>query len=224
MINRVPIKEKIAALAEDAFVQGFTQDAIKRFLAEVKSYANKVLEDRFFSNAEDEEILGDVNLNKDAFLDFSTGYVAQMQQWHREHPIEIKQVKLNIDDVCKRIDPSNEKRDMLIKHLLAAGLVTAGVVIVLAIGFTCFDPSLDDRKILVVVSILAGLTALVYISRSYANKVKTMKQMEKDQEHMFHMQIDGWKMILIGEVMKQFGDWLNAADAESDRIKQSFKL
>lgn len=223
MFKREPIIEKIESLAEKAFAQGFTQDAIKRFLAEVKSYAYDAIESELSSHARNEAFQSDIN--KDAFLDFSTGYVAQMRQWLKEHPVEIKPVELSIDEVCDKAEISKKEKDIFIKHLLAAGLVTAGVVTVLTIGFTCFDPSFNVRKILVVASILVEVASLVFTYQHYkAEKEETNAEMVKIRESRLKMQIAARKRKLIGGIVEDFGNWFDAAEAESERVVKTFKL
>lgn len=208
MFDQLDIYDKIQELADRVLVNGATQKSLELFVEKVKEFAEDQLESHFFSRSEDETILSLVN--KDEYLNFSTGYLTQMRKWQREHPIKIDVHYSNIEETCTRAGLSTEDSKFVKRHLIETGIGT-----IVSIGIGMIIPGIGG----IIAGIIAEIIVLLIVKNRYE---RSKAKYENLAEEKIKMDLLLRRNSLVENVTSDIKKWMEAAEKQSDLIEKTF--
>ena len=244
MINIEKFKRNIISIADDVFSEGINEIGIKRFISEVINYSEEAFEEYFFSREKDKTILS--FMDQEAYLDFSTGYVAQMRQWQQNHAAQVKEVEFDIDELMKAIKSSESHVAQMMrqwqqnhadqvkfdidelmkaikssmpegkKKIKYSSLNKLGVATVLVIGIAFIIPNTAG----IIVGLFAEAIVLTYVKKNYDSN---MDSFTKEANKQIEMMLKTLKEKVLNAVINDITAWLKSGEEESDRIEQTFK-
>lgn len=209
MFDQSTIYNKVQEFADKFLSDGANQKGLELFVEKVKGFAEDLLESCIFSRAENEAILNLVN--RDKFLNFSTGYVSQMREWQREHPIKINIHYSDIDETCIRAELSAKEREFVKRHLIEAGIGT-----IVSIGIGLIVPGIGG----IIAGIIAELIVLLVVKRRYE---QAKGQHEKLAEERIKAQVKARRDTLINKVTRDIKEWITAAEEKSMSVQKNFE-
>ena len=184
------------------------RDNLEYFAEKCKKIAEGILEQFVFTNVskytegdfpiQDMEILGQ-------FVDFQTGYQAQMLKWIESHPLEVKKEAFEFPS------KSVEKNDA--QYIAPKSIFIGGTVI--AVGLFIFT----NIWIALGAELLAVLLAKVQSMRIQKSSV----QRKMELEH-YATALQDKKNELINGMLVELEKWLDQGEKKSKEILSTYKL
>lgn len=184
------------------------RDNLEYFAEKCKKIAEGILEQYVFTNVskytegdfpiQDVEILG-------RFVDFQTGYQAQMLQWIESHPLEVKEETFEFPT-----KPSERNNEQFIapKTIFIGGTV-------IAVGLFIFT------NIWIVLG--AELLAVLLAKAQSMRIQKSAAQRKMELEH-YATTLQDKKNELINGMLVELEKWLDQGEEKSKEILSSYKL
>lgn len=184
------------------------RDNLEYFAEKCKKIAEGILEQYVFTNVskytegdfpiQDVEILG-------RFVDFQTGYQAQMLQWIESHPLEVKEETFEFPT-----KPSERNNEQFIapKTIFIGGTV-------IAVGLFIFT------NIWIVLG--AELLAVLLAKAQSMRIQKSVAQRKMELEH-YATALQDKKNELINGMLVELEKWLDQGEEKSKEILSTYKL
>jgi hypothetical protein len=198
-----------AAIEEKAhlLLAEITEDNVKTFAQEVKLIAEGVMEQYIFKvynlYSEGARKISDHDV-LEAFIDYSSGYQSKMLTWKESHPIQLKEIKIEIPNL-----PENPK----INNQLPVITVSAGTVI--AIGLFIFSNAW--------VALAAEILTLAIAYKQQTRQQKARQAYEADLL-AYNNQLGMKRMTLINGLTEDLVKWLEMGKEYSDTVLTSYNL
>lgn len=184
------------------------RDNLEYFAEKCKKIAEEILEQYVFTNVsqytegdfpiQDVEILG-------RFVDFQTGYQAQMLQWIESHPLEVKEETFEFP--TKPSERNNEQ------FIASKTIFIGGTVI--AVGLFIFT------NIWIVLG--AELLAVLLAKAQSMRIQKSAAQRKMELEH-YATALQDKKNELINGMLVELEKWLDQGEEKSKMILSTYKL
>jgi hypothetical protein len=205
-MNRVAIYEQLQKLSKQ-YLSDIDETSIALFVSEAKkvvdrSFDNYVLsQEEFYTKDPVRSIKDKANLL--AFTDIRSGYRRQMQDWVEANPIEVKTLKISLDDMPAGISVKD-------REALRRSLSTFGVGTILVVGL----------KMLTGMNWLywAELAVLGLASQQYkvGRDADTQRMQEIRKEHLVRK--------IAHCIRHDLDGWLDKAEQENKKVLESFNL
>lgn len=201
MLNRINIECNIRKIANDFFTScEITESEIEMFINEIIIFVDNEF-DSYIRNNEKELIHFVLyEKKKEAFNDFSTGYVRKMQKWIEDNPIQIRRIEIPVEDIVENL-PN--------KSAIKKALIAAGIGTIITIGISFFAPTL-----LAIIAEFLALGIAYRLYKKYNNSIE-LQNLKPNLEDL--------KEKIVVEVVNDITCWLDKAQSESDKLWQSYK-
>lgn len=149
MIDRINIRNGIDKIADQIFItEDISKDDINIFMNEVIKFVTNEFD--AYVREKEQDLIFLSEKKREAFNDFTYGYVRKMQEWMEENPVEICSIEVPLEQVVDFMP----NRDAVKKALTIAGVGT-----IITIGISFFTPAL--------VAIVAEFVALCIAYKVY---------------------------------------------------------
>lgn len=199
MIDRINIRNGIGKIADQIFItEDISKDDINIFMNEVIKFVTNEFD--AYVREKEQDLIFSSEKKREAFNDFTDGYVRNMQEWMEENPVEISSIEVPLEQVVD----SMPNRDAVKKALTIAGVGT-----IITIGISFFTPAL--------VAIIAEFVALCIAYKVYK------KNNNYREANNIRGSIDETKEKIIEYVIYDINAWLDKADSWSDQLIESYK-
>lgn len=199
MIDRINIRNGIDKIADQIFItEDISKDDINIFMNEVIKFVTNEFD--AYVREKEQDLIFLSEKKREAFNDFTYGYVRNMQEWMEENPVEISSIEVPLEQVVD----SMPNRDAVKKALTIAGVGT-----IITIGISFFTPAL--------VAIIAEFVALCIAYKVYK------KNNNYREANNIRGSIDETKEKIIDYVIYDINAWLDKADSWSDLLIESYK-
>lgn len=199
MIDRINIRNGIDKIADQIFItEDISKDDINIFMNEVIKFVTNEFD--AYVREKEQNLIFLSEKKREAFNDFTYGYVRNMQEWMEENPVEISSIEVPLEQVVD----SMPNRDAVKKALTIAGVGT-----IITIGISFFTPAL--------VAIIAEFVALCIAYKVYK------KNNNYREANNIRGSIDETKEKIIDYVIYDINAWLDKADSWSDQLIESYK-
>lgn len=201
MIDRINIECGIREIANKIFITSeITESDIEIFINEIIIFVENEF-DSYVRKNEKELVHFIVDeKKKEAFCDFSVGYVRKMQDWMNENPLEVKKTEIPVETIVE---------NMYNKTAIKKALLSAGIGTIVAVGISFFTSSLIAFFAELIV---LGIAYKVYKDNNNLTEVKRMKP-----------NMESLKDQIIINVSNDITNWLDKAQFESEKLFQSYK-
>lgn len=188
MIDRINIRNGIEKIADQVFItEDISKDDINIFINElIKLVTNEF--DAYVREKE-QNLIFSSEKKREAFNDFTNGYVRKMQEWMEENPVEVSSIEVPLEQVVD----SMPNRDAVKKALTIAGVGT-----IITIGISFFTPAL--------VAIVAEFVTLCIAYKVYK------KNNDYNEANNIRRSLDETKEKIIEYVIYDINSWLDKAD------------
>lgn len=199
MIDRFNIRNGINKIADQIFItEDISKDDINIFMNEVIKFVTNEFD--AYVREKEQNLIFSSEKKREAFNDFTYGYVRKMQEWMEENPVEISSIEVPLEQVVDSIP----NRDAVKKALTIAGVGT-----IITIGISFFTPAL--------VAIIAEFVALCIAYKVYK------RNNNYREANNIRGSIDETKEKIIDYVIYDINAWLDKADSWSDQLIESYK-
>lgn len=199
MIDRFNIRNGINKIADQIFItEDISKDDINIFMNEVIKFVTNEFD--AYVREKEQNLIFSSEKKREAFNDFTYGYVRKMQEWMEENPVEISSIEVPLEQVVD----SMPNRDAVKKALTIAGVGT-----IITIGISFFTPAL--------VAIIAEFVALCIAYKVYK------RNNNYREANNIRGSIDETKEKIIDYVIYDINVWLDKADSWSDQLIESYK-
>lgn len=199
MIDRFNIRNGINKIADQIFItEDISKDDINIFMNEVIKFVTNEFD--AYVREKEQNLIFSSEKKREAFNDFTYGYVRKMQEWMEENPVEISSIEVPLEQVVD----SMPNRDAVKKALTIAGVGT-----IITIGISFFTPAL--------VAIIAEFVALCIAYKVYK------RNNNYREANNIRGSIDETKEKIIDYVIYDINAWLDKADSWSDQLIESYK-
>lgn len=199
MIDRFNIRNGINKIADQIFItEDISKDDINIFMNEVIKFVTNEFD--AYVREKEQNLIFSSEKKREAFNDFTYGYVRKMQEWMEENPVEISSIEVPLEQVVD----SMPNRDAVKKALTIAGVGT-----IITIGIFFFTPAL--------VAIIAEFVALCIAYKVYK------RNNNYREANNIRGSIDETKEKIIDYVIYDINAWLDKADSWSDQLIESYK-
>ena len=199
---KTAIEEKACLLLAE-----ITEDNLKTFAQEVKLIAEGVMEQYIFKvynlYSEGARKISDHDV-LEAFIDYSSGYQSKMLAWNESHPIQLKEIKIEIPNL-----PENPK----INKQLPVITISAGTAI--AIGLFIFSNAW-----------VALAAEILTLAIAYKQQSKQHKEQQAYEAELlaYNNQLGMKRMTLINGLTEDLVKWLEMGKDYSDSVLTSYIL
>lgn len=198
MIDRFNIRNGINKIADQIFItEDISKDDINIFMNEVIKFVTNEFD--AYVREKEQNLIFSSEKKREAFNDFTNGYVRKMQEWMEKNPVEVSSIEVPLEQVVD----SMPNRDAVKK-----ALTIAGVGSIITIGIFFFTPAL--------VAIIAEFVALCIAYKVYKNN-------NCREANNIRGSIDETKEKIIDYVIYDINAWLDKADRWSDQLIESYK-
>ena len=205
-IELEPLKTAIEEKAH-LFLSDITAESLKAFAEAVKVIAEGVMEQyifRVYDIYSDGALkIADLNILA-AFTDYSSGYQSKMLEWNKNHPILLKEQKIEIP-----------KRPIAPNKNIHQPTLIIGIGTVVAIGLYIFSNSW--------VALAAEILSLA-LAYSERKKLHAQQDFYEAQLMTYNNQLGMKRMALINGVSDDLVKWLEQGKKYSDSILASYNL
>lgn len=201
MIDRINIECGIREFANKIFITSeITESDIEIFINEIIIFVENEFDSYVRKN--EKELVHFImdEKKKEAFCDFSVGYVRKMQDWMDENPLEVKKTEIPVETIVE---------NMYNKTAIKKALLSAGIGTIVAVGISFFTSSLIAFFAELIV---LGIAYKVYKDNNNLTEVKRMKP-----------NMESLKDQIIINVSNDITNWLDKAQFESEKLFQSYK-
>lgn len=199
MIDRFNIRNGINKIADQIFItEDISKDDINIFMNEVIKFVTNEFD--AYVREKEQNLIFSSEKKREAFNDFTYGYVRKMQEWMEENPVEISSIEVPLEQVVD----SMPNRDAVKKALTIAGVGT-----IITIGISFFTPAL--------VAIIAEFVALCIAYKVYK------RNNNYREANNIRGSIDETKEKIIDYVIYDINAWLDKADSWSDQLIELYK-
>lgn len=201
MIDRINIECGIREIANKIFITSeITESDIEIFINEIIIFVENEFDSYVRKN--EKELVHFImdEKKKEAFCDFSVGYVRKMQDWMDENPLEVKKTEIPVETIVE---------NMYNKTAIKKALLSAGIGTIVAVGISFFTSSLIAFFAELIV---LGIAYKVYKDNNNLTEVKRMKP-----------NMESLKDQIIINVSNDITNWLDKAQFESEKLFQSYK-
>lgn len=199
MIDRINIRNGIDKIADQIFItEDISKDDINIFMNEVIKFVTNEFD--AYVREKEQDLIFLSEKKREAFNDFTYGYVRKMQEWMEENPVEISSIEVPLEQVVD----SMPNRDAVKKALTMAGVGT-----IITIGISFFTPAL--------VAIVAEFVALCIAYKVYK------RNNDYNEVNNIRRSLDETKEKIIEYVIYDINAWLDKADRWSDQLIESYK-
>ena len=201
MIDRINIECGIREIANKIFITSeITESDIEIFINEIIIFVENEFDSYVRKN--EKELVHFImdEKKKEAFCDFSVGYVRKMQDWMDENPLEVKKTEIPVETIVENMSD---------KTAIKKALLSAGIGTIVAVGISFFTSSL--------IAFFAELIVLGIAYKVYKenNNLTEIKRMKPNMESL--------KEQIIINVSNDITSWLDKAQFESEKLFQSYK-
>lgn len=198
MIDRFNIRNGINKIPDQIFItEDISKDDINIFMNEVIKFVTNEFD--AYVREKEQNLIFSSEKKREAFNDFTNGYVRKMQEWMEKNPVEVSSIEVPLEQVVD----SMPNRDAVKK-----ALTIAGVGSIITIGISFFTPAL--------VAIIAEFVALCIAYKVYKNN-------NCREANNIRGSIDETKEKIIDYVIYDINAWLDKADRWSDQLIESYK-
>lgn len=199
MIDRINIRNGIDKIADQVFItEDISKDDINIFMNEVIKFVTNEFD--AYVREKEQDLIFLSEKKREAFNDFTYGYVRKMQEWMEENPVEISSIEVPLEQVVD----SMPNQDAVKKALTMAGVGT-----IITIGISFFTPAL--------VAIVAEFVALCIAYKVYK------RNNDYNEVNNIRRSLDETKEKIIEYVIYDINAWLDKADRWSDQLIESYK-
>lgn len=199
MIDRINIRNGIDKIADQIFItEDISKDDINIFMNEVIKFVTNEFD--AYVREKEQDLIFLSEKKREAFNDFTYGYVRKMQEWMEENPVEICSIEVPLEQVVDFMP----NRDAVKKALTIAGVGT-----IITIGISFFTPAL--------VAIVAEFVALCIAYKVYK------RNNDYNEVNNIRRSLDETKGKIIEYVIYDINAWLDKADRWSDQQIESYK-
>lgn len=199
MIDRFNIRNGINKIADQIFItEDISKDDINIFMNEVIKFVTNEFD--AYVREKEQNLIFSSEKKREAFNDFTYGYVRKMQEWMEENPVEISSIEVPLEQVVD----SMPNRDAVKKALTIAGVGT-----IITIGISFFTPAL--------VAIIAEFVALCIAYKVYK------RNNNYREANNIRGSFDETKEKIIDYVIYDINAWLDKADSWSDQLIELYK-
>lgn len=199
MIDRINIRNGIDKIADQIFItEDISKDDINIFMNEVIKFVTNEFD--AYVREKEQDLIFLSEKKREAFNDFTYGYVRKMQEWMEENPVEICSIEVPLEQVVDFMP----NRDAVKKALTIAGVGT-----IITIGISFFTPAL--------VAIVAEFVALCIAYKVYK------RNNDYNEVNNIRRSLDETKEKIIEYVIYDINAWLDKADRWSDQQIESYK-
>lgn len=201
-----PLKTAIEEKARLLLAE-ITEDNLKTFAQEVKLIAEGVMEQYIFKvynlYSEGARKISDHDV-LEAFIDYSSGYQSKMLAWNESHPIQLKEIKIEIP---------NQPEAPKINKQLPVITISAGTAI--AIGLFIFSNAW--------VALAAEILTLAIAYKQQSKQHKAQQAYEAELL-AYNNQLGMKRMTLINCLTEDLVKWLEMGKDYSDSVLTSYNL
>lgn len=201
MIDRINIECGIREIANKIFITSeIAESDIEIFINEIIIFVENEFDSYVRRN--EEELVHFImdEKKKEAFCDFSIGYVRKMQDWMDKNPLEVKKTEFPVETIVENMSD---------KTAIKKALLSAGIGTIVAIGISFFTSSVIAFFAELIV---LGIAYKVYKENNNLTEVKRMKP-----------KMESLKDQIIINVSNDITSWLDKAQFESEKLFQSYK-
>lgn len=200
------MKDEIIKLAE-TILTDISEDSLNYFSEEAKRAAESTLEKYVFS-VYDLYTKGALKISDNekltSFLDFSNGYQSLMLSWKKNHPIEVVQRTIEINE--PQAEPSSIK---------SYHKQTAVVGTIIATALAIFSK--------LWIGLAVEILTLTSSTLQYKN-YKTNKESYEAKIRQYEIELKSKKQLFINGIIDDLCKWINMGVEKSNEILKTFNL